>query len=203
MCIESYRAQVTVTDLEDLQTLLRVNIIENRALVTSGSVSAKVLKWFVLMFLFIHSWIGFWVIYPSCMFKIFMQTVGFPLFPKGWRCVWVYASPKLCPDGRLHLLWAGIFPLRLHLDLLFETWAFATLQSTIITAKQHNLGSLSLHFSFHAVHCSTSGELEAALWTRDLHYVLLWATHWGCKPKSGEAVFWGEKWKVWSICKYL
>ncbi|XP_037652058.1 protein-lysine methyltransferase METTL21D [Sebastes umbrosus] len=38
-------AAVTVTDLEDLQTLLRVNIQENQALISSGSVTAKVLKW--------------------------------------------------------------------------------------------------------------------------------------------------------------
>ncbi|GAA6213613.1 protein-lysine methyltransferase METTL21D [Lates japonicus] len=38
-------AQVTVTDLEDLQTLLRVNIQENQALISSGSITAKVLKW--------------------------------------------------------------------------------------------------------------------------------------------------------------
>ncbi|XP_034714958.1 protein-lysine methyltransferase METTL21D [Etheostoma cragini] len=37
-------ALVTVTDLEDLQTLLMVNIQENQALI-SGSVTAKVLKW--------------------------------------------------------------------------------------------------------------------------------------------------------------
>ncbi|KAM6961049.1 protein N-lysine methyltransferase METTL21D [Aplochiton taeniatus] len=38
-------AQVTVTDLEDLQTLLQVNIQENHHLVSKGSISAKVLKW--------------------------------------------------------------------------------------------------------------------------------------------------------------
>ncbi|XP_010896230.1 protein-lysine methyltransferase METTL21D [Esox lucius] len=38
-------AQVTVTDLEDLQTLLEVNIEDNRALISSGSITAKVLKW--------------------------------------------------------------------------------------------------------------------------------------------------------------
>ncbi|XP_036927620.1 protein-lysine methyltransferase METTL21D [Acanthopagrus latus] len=41
----SLGAQVTVTDLEDLQTLLRVNIQENQALLSSGSVTAKVLQW--------------------------------------------------------------------------------------------------------------------------------------------------------------
>ncbi|XP_009892232.1 PREDICTED: protein-lysine methyltransferase METTL21D [Charadrius vociferus] len=39
-----YRANVTVTDLEELQELLLVNIENNRHLVT-GSVRAKVLKW--------------------------------------------------------------------------------------------------------------------------------------------------------------
>uniref|UniRef100_A0A667Y1J5 Valosin containing protein lysine (K) methyltransferase n=1 Tax=Myripristis murdjan TaxID=586833 RepID=A0A667Y1J5_9TELE len=39
-------AHVIVTDLEDLQTLLKVNIQENQALITSGSITAKVLKWF-------------------------------------------------------------------------------------------------------------------------------------------------------------
>lgn len=34
-------AQVTVTDLEDLQTLLKVNIQENQALISSGSITAK------------------------------------------------------------------------------------------------------------------------------------------------------------------
>ncbi|KAK2826092.1 hypothetical protein Q5P01_020306 [Channa striata] len=34
-------AQVTVTDLEDLQKLLRVNIHENQALLSSGSITAK------------------------------------------------------------------------------------------------------------------------------------------------------------------
>ncbi|XP_047467312.1 protein-lysine methyltransferase METTL21D [Mugil cephalus] len=38
-------AQVIVTDLEDLQTLLGVNIQENQALISSGSITAKVLKW--------------------------------------------------------------------------------------------------------------------------------------------------------------
>nr|XP_020485783.1 protein-lysine methyltransferase METTL21D [Labrus bergylta] len=38
-------AHVTVTDLEDLQTLLRLNIQENKALIDSGSITAKVLKW--------------------------------------------------------------------------------------------------------------------------------------------------------------
>ncbi|XP_058471622.1 protein-lysine methyltransferase METTL21D [Solea solea] len=38
-------AHVTVTDLEDLQPLLRINIHENRALISSGSITAKVLKW--------------------------------------------------------------------------------------------------------------------------------------------------------------
>nr|XP_020446511.1 protein-lysine methyltransferase METTL21D [Monopterus albus] len=38
-------AQVTVTDLEDLQTLLKVNIQENQTLISSGSVTAKILKW--------------------------------------------------------------------------------------------------------------------------------------------------------------
>ncbi|XP_035744319.1 protein-lysine methyltransferase METTL21D, partial [Egretta garzetta] len=39
-----YRADVTVTDLEELQELLMVNIENNKQLVT-GSVRAKVLKW--------------------------------------------------------------------------------------------------------------------------------------------------------------
>ncbi|KAJ8288800.1 hypothetical protein COCON_G00014590 [Conger conger] len=38
-------AYVTVTDLEDLQHLLQINIRDNRSLVTSGSIAAKVLKW--------------------------------------------------------------------------------------------------------------------------------------------------------------
>ncbi|XP_068608370.1 protein N-lysine methyltransferase METTL21D [Brachionichthys hirsutus] len=38
-------AQVTVTDLEDLQTLMRMNIQDNRSLISRGSISAKVLKW--------------------------------------------------------------------------------------------------------------------------------------------------------------
>ncbi|XP_062326035.1 protein-lysine methyltransferase METTL21D [Osmerus eperlanus] len=38
-------AEVTVTDLEDLQSLLEVNIRDNQALVNSGSITAKVLKW--------------------------------------------------------------------------------------------------------------------------------------------------------------
>ncbi|XP_061599980.1 protein-lysine methyltransferase METTL21D [Cololabis saira] len=38
-------ARVVVTDLEDLQTLLRVNIHENKALISTGSITAKVLKW--------------------------------------------------------------------------------------------------------------------------------------------------------------
>ncbi|XP_029350401.1 protein N-lysine methyltransferase METTL21D [Echeneis naucrates] len=38
-------AQVTVTDLEELQALLRVNIEENQELIRSGSITAKVLKW--------------------------------------------------------------------------------------------------------------------------------------------------------------
>ncbi|KAJ7990723.1 hypothetical protein DPEC_G00289870 [Dallia pectoralis] len=38
-------AQVTVTDLEDLQTLLQVNIEDNQERISSGSITAKVLKW--------------------------------------------------------------------------------------------------------------------------------------------------------------
>ncbi|XP_076014605.1 protein N-lysine methyltransferase METTL21D [Genypterus blacodes] len=38
-------ADVTVTDLEDLQSLLKVNIHDNQALISSGSITAKVLKW--------------------------------------------------------------------------------------------------------------------------------------------------------------
>ncbi|XP_032404113.1 protein N-lysine methyltransferase METTL21D isoform X2 [Xiphophorus hellerii] len=38
-------AHVIVTDLEDLQSLLNVNIQENQTLIQSGSISAKVLKW--------------------------------------------------------------------------------------------------------------------------------------------------------------
>lgn len=49
--ITFHRANVTVTDLEDLQTLMRMNIQENQALINTGSITAKVLKWFVLAFL--------------------------------------------------------------------------------------------------------------------------------------------------------
>ncbi|KAM9355135.1 protein N-lysine methyltransferase METTL21D [Pholidichthys leucotaenia] len=38
-------ANVTVTDLEELQTLLNMNIQENQALISSGSITSKVLKW--------------------------------------------------------------------------------------------------------------------------------------------------------------
>ncbi|CAN9502161.1 unnamed protein product [Ophioblennius macclurei] len=38
-------ARVTLTDLEDLQTLLKLNIRENQTLISTGSVTAKVLKW--------------------------------------------------------------------------------------------------------------------------------------------------------------
>lgn len=44
-----YRADVVVTDLEELQDLLKMNINMNKHLVT-GSVQAKVLKWFVWSF---------------------------------------------------------------------------------------------------------------------------------------------------------
>uniref|UniRef100_K7FHY5 Valosin containing protein lysine methyltransferase n=1 Tax=Pelodiscus sinensis TaxID=13735 RepID=K7FHY5_PELSI len=43
VCLKQ-RADVTVTDLEELQDLLNVNIEKNKHLVT-GSVQAKVLKW--------------------------------------------------------------------------------------------------------------------------------------------------------------
>lgn len=46
--IISFRAHVTVTDLEDLQTLLKLNIGENQMHISTGSITAKVLKWFVL-----------------------------------------------------------------------------------------------------------------------------------------------------------
>lgn len=48
--IMSCRAHVTVTDLEDLQTLLRLNIKENHIHTRNGSITAKVLKWFVLIY---------------------------------------------------------------------------------------------------------------------------------------------------------
>lgn len=38
-------AHVIVTDLEELQTLLKVNIQENRVLINNGSITARVLKW--------------------------------------------------------------------------------------------------------------------------------------------------------------
>ncbi|KAI7790291.1 putative protein-lysine methyltransferase METTL21D [Triplophysa rosa] len=38
-------AYVTVTDLEDLQHLLRLNIRKNQGLIRTGSITAKVLKW--------------------------------------------------------------------------------------------------------------------------------------------------------------
>ncbi|KAF7704449.1 protein-lysine methyltransferase METTL21D [Silurus meridionalis] len=41
----SLGANVTVTDLEDLQPLLKLNIRENRELLSTGSITAKVLKW--------------------------------------------------------------------------------------------------------------------------------------------------------------
>lgn len=44
-----FRADVVVTDLEELQDLLKMNINMNKHLVT-GSVQAKVLKWFVWPF---------------------------------------------------------------------------------------------------------------------------------------------------------
>lgn len=54
----SYRAHVTVTDLEDLQTLLRLNIKENQMHISSGSITAKVLKWFVLISISHASWLN-------------------------------------------------------------------------------------------------------------------------------------------------
>lgn len=54
----SYRAHVTVTDLEDLQTLLRLNIKENQMHISSGSITAKVLKWFVLISISHVSWLN-------------------------------------------------------------------------------------------------------------------------------------------------
>ncbi|XP_027028195.1 protein-lysine methyltransferase METTL21D isoform X1 [Tachysurus fulvidraco] len=41
----SLGANVTVTDLEDLQPLLQLNIQENQELFRAGSITAKVLKW--------------------------------------------------------------------------------------------------------------------------------------------------------------
>lgn len=40
------RANVIVTDLEDVQDLLQMNIENNRHLIT-GSIQARVLKWYV------------------------------------------------------------------------------------------------------------------------------------------------------------
>lgn len=54
--ILSFRAHVTVTDLEDLQTLLKLNIGENQMHIGSGSITAKVLKWFVLISISQCSW---------------------------------------------------------------------------------------------------------------------------------------------------
>uniref|UniRef100_A0A3Q4GEP0 Valosin containing protein lysine (K) methyltransferase n=1 Tax=Neolamprologus brichardi TaxID=32507 RepID=A0A3Q4GEP0_NEOBR len=45
LMVATLGAQVIVTDLEDLQTLLKMNIHENQALINSGSITAKVLKW--------------------------------------------------------------------------------------------------------------------------------------------------------------
>lgn len=57
-CLLSYRAHVTVTDLEDLQTLLRLNIKENQMHISSGSITAKVLKWFVPISISHVSWLN-------------------------------------------------------------------------------------------------------------------------------------------------
>lgn len=56
--IISFRAHVTVTDLEDLQTLLKLNIGENKMHIGSGSITAKVLKWFVLISVSHFSWLN-------------------------------------------------------------------------------------------------------------------------------------------------
>lgn len=47
-----------MTDLEDLQTLLRLNIKENQMYISSGSITAKVLKWFVLISISHVSWLN-------------------------------------------------------------------------------------------------------------------------------------------------
>lgn len=56
--IISFRAHVTVTDLEDLQTLLKLNIGDNQTHISSGSITAKVLKWFVLISISRFSWLN-------------------------------------------------------------------------------------------------------------------------------------------------
>lgn len=55
--IISRRAHVTLTDLEDLQTLLKLNVGVNQIYISSGSITAKVLKWFVPILLF-HIFLG-------------------------------------------------------------------------------------------------------------------------------------------------
>lgn len=64
-----------------------------------------------LYFYLIFSWIGWSHVskmnVQNIRTHIQMLTVWFLLSLKGWRCVWVHASPRLCPNGRLHLLWAG------------------------------------------------------------------------------------------------
>lgn len=67
--MSSCRAQVTVTDLEDLQTLLKVNIQENQALISTGSITAKVLKWFVHIFNFLKKKI------PDIDFTVIQQHI--------------------------------------------------------------------------------------------------------------------------------
>lgn len=47
-----------MTDLEDLQTLLRLNIKENQMHISSGSITTKVLKWFVLISILHVSWLN-------------------------------------------------------------------------------------------------------------------------------------------------
>lgn len=59
--------------------------------------------------------------------------------------------------------------------IYYEQVKFRTLFKNLIISLYHCifLCDLLLLTSFHTVYCSTGGELEAALWTRHLHYVLL------------------------------
>lgn len=176
--IISYRAHVTVTDLEELQTLLRLNIKENQMHISSGSITAKVLKWFVLLSISLGSWLNRNHLSQLYFYHIDVIALKCLFLIKGWTFRF-HDSPRLCSYGRLHLLWGGNVVMLVHLKK----------ENPFYRVPFDNLLFLS---SFNIVCWSTCGDIAVYCWTGHLHHLLLWATYRGCQSQGGTEIFWGK-----------
>ncbi|XP_047249143.1 protein-lysine methyltransferase METTL21D isoform X2 [Girardinichthys multiradiatus] len=128
-------AQVMVTDLEDLQSLLDANIQENKSLIKSGSISAKVLKWGEDVSELLPP--PHYILMADCIY-----------YEQDERAERNKHPSKFCDASNVSA--AG----------------------PPSTKDQKPVGGMWGAYA-HSVYWSAGGDLEAAFWTRDLHYLLL------------------------------